>query len=60
MAEVIDENAIKTPKNVCFRPYGAGLSKLPPFDIAVNTERVPLGKTVETIALLHKRREVIG
>jgi len=31
------------------------LSKLPPFDIAINTERVPLDKMVEIIALLHKR-----
>ena len=46
-----DRKLSKTTK----RLYGAGLSKLQPFDIAINTERVPLDKTVEIIALLHKR-----
>ncbi|RLI23028.1 hypothetical protein DRO47_01715 [Candidatus Bathyarchaeota archaeon] len=46
-----DRKLSKTTK----RLYGADLSKLPPFDIAVNTESVPLDKTVETIALLPKR-----
>ena len=38
------------------RLYGADLSKLPPFDIAINTDRVSLDKAVEIIALLHKKR----
>ncbi|MEM2749448.1 MAG: MFS transporter [Candidatus Bathyarchaeia archaeon] len=40
--------------------FGADISKLPPFDIAINTERIPPEKIVKIIALLRegeKKRE---
>ena len=39
------------------RLFDADVSKLPPFDIAINTERVPPEKIVEIIALLHGEKD---
>lgn len=37
--------------------FGADISKLPPFDIAINTERIPPEKIVKIIALLREEGE---
>ena len=40
--------------------YGVDISKLPPFDVAINTERVPPEKIVKIISLLHEKEESTG
>lgn len=37
--------------------FNADISKLPPFDIAINTERIPPDKIVKIIALLREKRK---
>jgi len=37
------------------RLYGVDISKLPPFDVAINTERIPPEKIVKIISLLHEK-----
>jgi len=37
--------------------YGADISKLPPFDVAINTERIPPEKIVKIISILHEKEE---
>jgi len=39
------------------RLYGADISKLPPFDVAINTERVPQDKIAKIISILHEEEE---
>lgn len=39
------------------RLYGADISKLPPFDVAINTERVPQDKITKIIAILREDDE---
>lgn len=36
------------------RLYGADITKLPPFDVAINTERVPSDKITRIISILHE------
>jgi len=40
------------------RLYGADISKLPPFDIAINTDRIPPEKIVRIISLLREDKKL--
>ena len=40
--------------------YGVDISKLPPFDVAINTERIPPEKIAKIISLLHGKGEKTG
>ncbi|MEM2129224.1 MAG: cytidylate kinase family protein, partial [Candidatus Bathyarchaeia archaeon] len=39
------------------RLYGVDISKLPPFDVAINTERIPPEKIVKIISLLQEKEK---
>ena len=39
--------------------YGVDISKLPPFDVAINTERIPPEKIVKIISMLQEKGEII-
>ena len=39
------------------RLYGVDISKLPPFDVAINTERIPPEKIVKIISMLREKEE---
>jgi cytidylate kinase len=39
--------------------YGVDISKLPPFDVAINTERIPPEKIVKIISMLQEKDETI-
>ncbi len=39
--------------------YGVDISKLPPFDVAINTERIPPEKIVKIISMLQEKGELI-
>ena len=39
--------------------YGVDISKLPPFDVAINTERIPPERIVKIISLLREKDESI-
>ena len=40
------------------RLYGVDISKLPPFDVAINTERVPPDKIAKIIEILRRINDV--
>jgi len=39
------------------RLYGADISRPPPFDVAINTDRVPPDKVAKIISILHEEKE---
>jgi MFS family permease len=41
------------------RLYGVDISKLPPFDVAINTERIPPEKIVKIISMLREKEETV-
>jgi cytidylate kinase len=55
MLKRIEEEDVKIAK-LTRQLFGADILKLPPFDIAINTERIPPEKIVKIIKILHSDR----
>ncbi|MDH5795842.1 MAG: hypothetical protein OEZ24_07020, partial [Candidatus Bathyarchaeota archaeon] len=51
------EKADRKLTRLARRLYGVDMSKLPPFDIAINTDRIPPEKIAEIVSLIRKRPE---
>jgi len=51
------EKADRKLTRLARRLYGVDMSKLPPFDIAINTDRIPPEKIAEIVSLIRRRPE---